>query len=82
MQPYFTHDCTRCAFLGQTVAYQGEGPPVAYDLYFCIQAGGIPTVVARYGDDGPDYTSGLGRWIMHPALVEAAMIATERGFIT
>ena len=43
------HDCTCCNPLGQV----GE-----YDLYFCMQGGDNPTVIARYGRDG-DYMSGI-----------------------
>ena len=45
----YKHDCRACYSLGQ---YE------EYDLYFCDQIS-IPTVIARYGDDGPDYVSGL-----------------------
>ena len=50
MEPRYTHSCSKCTFLGQ---YN------EYDLYHCIQVGGMPTVIARYSDDGPDYMSGL-----------------------
>lgn len=55
----YKHDCETCKFLG----HYNE-----YDLYYCSQTG-LPTVIARYGDDGPEYTSGMGS--DHPALVEA-----------
>ena len=45
----YEHDCDRCIALGE----HEEA-----DLYFCEQAGD-PTIIARYGSDGPDYTSGL-----------------------
>lgn len=51
MAPQFTHDCSRCKQLG-TVG--------KYDLYFCAQTGDWPTVIARYGNAGPEYASGLG----------------------
>jgi len=47
MTPKFTHDCEGCKFLGH---YEG------HDLYYCA---GEPTVIARYGSDGPAYASGL-----------------------
>ena len=46
----FTHDCTRCRYLGQ------HG---AYDLYVCthvVHYGSI--VLARYGNAGHEYASG------------------------
>jgi len=40
-----------------------QRPTEHYDLYFCEQGTpgtpGLPTVIARYGDDGPDYKSGM-----------------------
>ncbi len=44
-----THDCTVCVPMGQ---YR------EFDLYFC-NSHGTPTVVARYGSDGPQYLSGI-----------------------
>lgn len=65
-KPRFTHDCATCVYLGRF----GD-----YDLYH--HATGIETVVARYGSDGPDYTSGLYTNI--PALVEAEVRALRMG---
>ena len=48
LTPAFEHDCDECVFLGR---YED------HDLYLCPQ-GGMPTVVARWGNDGPEYTSG------------------------
>jgi len=48
--PLFVHDCELCHFLG---VFNG------HDLYYCDKANPIPTVIARFGDDGPDYKSGL-----------------------
>ena len=50
MKPVFQHDCDLCKFLGH---HNG------HDMYFCLQGRNSPTVLARYGNDGPDYTSGL-----------------------
>lgn len=46
--PRYTHDCDSCTCLGQL----GN-----HDLYYCDQSG-RPTVIARWGDDGPQYVSG------------------------
>jgi len=46
-KPNFVHDCDCCEFLGTFNKH---------DLYFCSSE---HTVVARYGSDGADYTSGL-----------------------
>ncbi len=62
--PRFRHDCDRCQSLGQ------YGP---HDLYVCH--GG--TLLARYGDDGPEYAS-LDREIVeqHEARLRARPEAT------
>lgn len=48
MVPQHKHDCDTCKFLG----VYGE-----FDLYYCPNGG--PTIIARFGSLGPDYTSGL-----------------------
>jgi hypothetical protein len=49
-EPRWTHDCTACRYIGRLLEY---------DLYVCPQqAVGWPTIVARYGNDGAEYTSG------------------------
>lgn len=53
--PVYDHDCSACVFLG---GYRING--ARYDVYFCgTQLLGGSTVVARWGSDGPDYTSSL-----------------------
>lgn len=60
--PRFPHDCARCRYLG---------PFHKWDLYYC-PVGGLPdTVIARYGENGEDYTSGVALSGLHPALAEA-----------
>lgn len=51
--PKYQHDCTKCKYLGRTI---GNGKIV--DLYVHND-----TLIARYGDDGPDYYSGLVGYI-------------------
>jgi len=50
MKPRYLHDCSNCSFLG---AYEN------YDLYVCARHGKIDTLIARYGNDGGEYASGL-----------------------
>jgi hypothetical protein len=45
--PKFIHDCDTCQFLGR---YQ------KHDLYYCPKCA-EGTVIARYGNHGPDYRS-------------------------
>ena len=47
--PHYEHDCEKCVFLGRS----SDGYT---DLYFCNASDG-PTVVARYGSLGHQYTS-------------------------
>ena len=56
--PKYLHDnCGLCRFLGR---YTHPEDKTDYDLYFCPQARGMRgTVIARFGDNGPDYFSGL-----------------------
>jgi hypothetical protein len=77
----FVHDCDSCTFLG---VYDCPEDKATYDLYHCMQGGpldGIPTVIARYGHDGPDYLSGINMTLT-PALVEAQKRAVARGLET
>jgi hypothetical protein len=53
--PLFTHDCDRCTFLGTET--DPEGGCLA-DLYHCLDIIG-PTVIARWSNEGRDYTSGM-----------------------
>lgn len=68
----FTHDCTQCIDLGE---FDG------HDLYFCRQGGQIPTVLARFGNAGPEYFSGIPCAAHEPHLGEALVRAGERGLI-
>lgn len=68
----FIHDCDNCVFLGQ---YE------EYDLYFCNNNN--PTVIARYGDNGEDYTSGLSfaKPDISKPLYEAKLKAIKMGLL-
>jgi hypothetical protein len=68
--PRYTHDCDQCVFLGW---YE------ECDLYFCAR--NIVTVIARYGNDGHEYTSGLTFTDVDPELAEAKKRAVERGLL-
>jgi len=72
--PKFKHDCSECIFLG---LYKGN------DLYFCRQGGSFPTVISRYGNDGPDYSSGMefATPNINPILFEAKQIAIKNGLL-
>ena len=75
----YIHDCERCTYLGP---FQHDG--TKYDLYHCMECDKWPTVVARYGDDGPEYTSGMefAERGLTPSLVEAMKRAEMIGLET
>ena len=57
----WVHDCEKCTYLGQTT-YSDK----LYDLYVCEEEGSLgPTLIARYGSDGPEYTS-MPAKLVHP----------------
>lgn len=83
--PQFTHDSECCTFLGRwrgpRPCADGVGELCDYDLYWCDKCI-EPTVISRYGDDGPEYNTGLvfaHRKPFIPALVEAKNRAKARG---
>jgi hypothetical protein len=50
MRPTHTHDCRSCIFIASI--YMGSEN---YDAYVCV--GRDPSVILRYGSEGPDYWS-------------------------
>lgn len=72
MTPQFKHDCDQCRFLGTFNDH---------DLYFCSKGSGA-TVIARWSDNGPDYTSGLHSAAFVPELSVARYMATLKGLLT
>jgi hypothetical protein len=83
-KPVFRHDCSSCTYLGLYYLDPDDDTSarIDYDLYFCpVQAIGGSTVIARFGDDGRDYLSGLAIADNVPALREAKRRARERGLL-
>lgn len=76
-KPFYIHDCPNCTFLGLYVENEGNEEATPYDLYYCKQ-GTLPTVIARYGDAGHDYYSGMN-FDSIPSLAEAQRRAKDRG---
>ena len=69
-KPRYEHDCDTCQFLG---TYSG------FDLYYHAEP--RETVIARWSDYGPDYTSGMTlSYGTHSALTEARRRAEMMGF--
>lgn len=71
MNTRYTHDCDKCVSLGQ----DGNA-----DLYFCEQMG-MPTVIARFSNEGGDYISGLAFAEHDRHIREAKLRAIEKGLI-
>ncbi len=76
MSKHFSHDCNDCVYLGSDENN---------DFYFC--EGGVPTVIARFGNDGWEYYSGFAAahllWqqgVDHP-LVRALELAKGKGLV-
>ncbi len=67
----FKHDCDKCIPLGQ----QG-----LYDLYY-HPSFSTQTVIARYGNEGPDYKSGIALVGIDPELTEAFGLALDQNLI-
>lgn len=65
-RPRYIHICPRCVFLG---TWEDA------DLYACLTAGKVDTLIARHGE-GSDYTSGIPfSYGTMPALTEARLRA-------
>ena len=44
----YQHDCDHCEYLGTYLEH---------DVYICQNSGSPGSIIARYGDDGPNYIS-------------------------
>ena len=54
----YTHDSDVCEYIGDTINPYGTAiQPTNCDLYAHFSHNFSVTLVIRYGDDGPDYTS-------------------------
>jgi hypothetical protein len=70
--PRYAHDCSECIFLGHFAEA---------DLYVCEKGIGGSTVIARIGNEGEMYISGLALAPLVPELAEAASRARARGLL-
>jgi len=73
--PEYKHDCDNCTYLGFE---KKDGKMV--DLYFCPQHK-VPTIIARYSSDGPDYISGVALAGHFPELMAAKTRAEAAGLL-
>lgn len=79
MKPLYQHDCTMCIYLKSAEVCQK-----VYDFYYC---GGSDnhlsaTVIARFGNDGPDYFSGVSFSTINPMLALATTVAMARNLLS
>jgi hypothetical protein len=63
--PTYTHDCKDCRFVASVRLNQ------RYDVYRCPQGAGPlgDTLIARYGNDGPEY------WSMDSGVLARSILA-------
>ncbi len=66
-------DCKDCTLLGVDKDH---------DYYFCTQGDTIPTVIARFGSEYHEYSSGLYAGMQDPALIVARSLAIKNGLIS
>jgi hypothetical protein len=76
--PTYIHDCTECKFLGTVTIHDRVA-----DLYYCNPSNQelSGTLIARYGDEGPNYSSGIGFAMTSPVLALAAVRAIVLGYM-
>jgi hypothetical protein len=84
----YQHDCNSCVYLGSKTTERAYSDGRQADLYVCSfkDSNRIRTLIARYGDDGPDYQSGLYHGQPNskspiPDLQEAYRRAIAKGFV-
>jgi len=75
-EPIYAHDCQNCIYLG-VYNLKENGKKIPHDLYYCHSE--RPTVIARYGNNGEEYQSGINCEL--PELIEAKKRAKDRGLI-
>jgi hypothetical protein len=77
-KPIYPHYCDSCIYLGRSEDDYGK----ECDLYVCTQGmGSNPTVIARYGEDGPEYISGIIFADQNRAIAQALILAVGRGLL-
>lgn len=78
----YAHHCPICSYL----ATLDLGPEGVFDLYHCRQDIDLPTLIARFGDNGADYYThnlilGRPKESDRFAFQLAYSLATQRGLI-
>lgn len=79
-KPVFTHDCSKCVFLGRHIIKHGAWQG-GYDLYVCKKNPHVTIFIARYSSHKPGMYSCVEQQDLdstHPA-VEALRRAKAKG---
>lgn len=73
-EPSYTHDCSQCVYIGS-----GTYRDALHDWYKCPTTGEGWTLVARYGNEAPQYTSGtfLSCVVVTPLEIRALALGLE-----
>jgi hypothetical protein len=80
--PRFTHDCDVCIFLGRFKTSEWCGKEEEVDLYVCRpEKNEETTLVARFGNEGHEYGSGLCFCVSSPHYAEACRRAINCGHL-
>jgi len=81
--PTYIHDCQDCKFLGTVTIHNSPVRCTVADLYYCNPSNQelSGTLIARYGDEGPNYSSGIGFAMSNPVLALAATRAIVLGYM-
>lgn len=77
MEGKFRHDCQQCQFLGTIASRLGREGFV--DLYVCGNVS--ESIVVRYGNEGPQYISGVDLCDQYPELEVARILAEKSGLL-
>ena len=62
VQPIHTHDCDACVFTGRRFVNDN----VTYDFYYCEDATGGPTIIARWAEYGDYYSCHVSHMLTRP----------------
>lgn len=57
-KPEYRHDCDSCRFVGNLYGREVNEAQRSYDVWVCPSRSGLGgSLIARYGNDGPEYAS-------------------------
>lgn len=77
----YAHDCEYCTFMGgayRRTDHDGTNEWIDFYYHYVDELPGLFNIVVRYGDEGPDYWSGLGN---SEVLGEGLRLAISLGYV-